>query len=319
MGDSYTSCQKTMYCYTVFGLRLDSELILPELREANDAQPADITIYFGNVPAYIAAPHWETAFFQAAAGSFLFRVADVAAFYITQGREVVVQLEECAKYDIVRLYFLGTVLAVVMMQRGVIPIHGSTVLVDGQGVLFTGLPGAGKSTMAAALRQQGYALVTDDVSVIHRDATGVYWVQPSYPQQKLGQTSCAMLGIDPQGYATIPDKRHKCILPLDQDFCLHPVPLALVYEVIPASCRQISFITLRGLEKMAVIMRNAFRLELIEVVGVKREHFEQSAGLSQQASICRLIRPEHGMMFSEQCELVVKHCLDNIKNKEKCR
>jgi len=47
-------------------------------------------------------------------------------------------------------------------------IHASTVAIDGRAVLLTGLSGAGKSDLALRLVDRGFALVSDDRTIIQR-------------------------------------------------------------------------------------------------------------------------------------------------------
>ncbi len=126
-------------------------------------------------------PLAEGSYYQAADGQFLLRVADVAAYYVTNGGQIVVQPDGKESGHLSRLYLLGTAMGVLLMQRGMVPMHGSTVDINGGGVVFTGVSGAGKSTMAAGLRRLGHSLLADDVSAITCDRNGVYWLQPGYP------------------------------------------------------------------------------------------------------------------------------------------
>lgn len=52
-------------------------------------------------------------------------------------------------------------------------VHGTTVAVDGIGVLLRGPPGSGKSDLALRLIDQGAALVADDRSVLRREGKAV--------------------------------------------------------------------------------------------------------------------------------------------------
>lgn len=62
--------------------------------------------------------------------------------------------------------FYGTVAAIILAWRGLVPIHGSAVALDGRALLIAGPPGAGKSTLCAALVRQGARLVSDDLSAL---------------------------------------------------------------------------------------------------------------------------------------------------------
>ena len=87
---------------------------------------------------------------------------------------------------ILRLYILGTCMGAILMQRKILPLHGSAVDIDGKVYAIVGDSGAGKSTLASALLKHGYQLVSDDViavSLTHENP--IPFVTPSYPQQNL--------------------------------------------------------------------------------------------------------------------------------------
>ncbi len=52
-------------------------------------------------------------------------------------------------------------------------VHGTMVDIMGVGVLIRGKPGIGKSETALALIERGHSLVADDVTVLHRERSGV--------------------------------------------------------------------------------------------------------------------------------------------------
>ena len=95
-----------------------------------------------------------------------------------------------------RLFLLGTSFGALLMQRGILPLHGSAMVVNGRGVVFTGMSGAGKSSLLAAFRKKGYPFLTDDVVAVTVDTAGTAWIHPSYPQQKLWRDSTKAVGVD---------------------------------------------------------------------------------------------------------------------------
>ena len=53
-----------------------------------------------------------------------------------------------------------------LMQRKILPLHGSAVAIDGKAYAIVGDSGAGKSTLASAFLNKGYQLLSDDVIAV---------------------------------------------------------------------------------------------------------------------------------------------------------
>jgi len=295
-----------IYCYSAFGIRIDSEIMLPELSTVTGGA-ADVRIRYGDAPDKIEFPQEEGYCYQAASGTFLFRVDGVASYYITNGDQIIVRPYSQNNFRVVRLYLLGTAMGVLLMQRGLLPIHGSTVVINGCGVIFTGVSGAGKSTMAAALHKKGYSLLADDVSAVKYDQNGVFWVQPGYPQQKLWQASASMVGIDTIALDRICEDKDKYAVPVAVGFRRLPIQIAAVYEIAVKPCADVSIVPLKGITKLATIMGNIYRGEFVNGLGMKVIHFKQCANLVKQVQAFRLTRPESVISLDRQVEILLQH------------
>jgi hypothetical protein len=68
-----------------------------------------------------------------------------------------------------RLVELRAVQALCDAPDGPLILHGALVAKDGKGVVIVGHGGAGKSTLACALWQEGWGLLCDDVTVVELD------------------------------------------------------------------------------------------------------------------------------------------------------
>jgi len=89
-------------------------------------------------------------------------------------------------------YLLGPVLGLLLRLRGVTCLHASAVSFGDFAVAFIGSEGAGKSTTAAALAQQGCGIITDDVVAL-AETDGVFYVHPAYPYLCLWPESVASI------------------------------------------------------------------------------------------------------------------------------
>lgn len=298
------------YHYFAFGLYIKSQLVLPELARAV-GENFDVRIHYGDIPERVKSIIEETDYYQAGNNEFILRVEEVATFYIANGEQIVVKTCNSASSGMVRLFLLGTVMGILLMQRGTLPIHGSAVNMNGCGVLFTGISGAGKSTIAAALCKQGYLLLADDVSVLTW-AQGRYQVQPAYPQQKLWPDSAAMLGIDITAASQVVQSESKRAVPVAECFGRQQVPIKVIYEIVVQPCNDIAIFPLKGAAKLATIIANTYRARFIDCLGKKFSHFEQCANLGKQVQVFRLVRPTNEIALDRQTETFLKHCTDIV-------
>lgn len=293
------------YRYKVFGLHVESDILLPELlTSADNSNPPEVTIILGEVPDDIIDPIEKSQSYQAAKNRFIFNVPKVGRYYVTNGNCILVQPAEQVEERVVRLFLLGTTFGVLLMQRGIVPIHGSAVVINGYCVILTGVSGAGKSTLLAALREQGYSFLTDDVAAVTVGEDGVAWVHSAYPQQKLWRDSAENLGINVASLATVNINVDKFAVPVHKGFRQSPAQLVAVYELGVERCRNVTVNPLSGMDKLAVLMSHTYRSWLTDGLGFKAQHFIQCVAIARQVAVSRLIRPEGVYSLEEQVRII---------------
>ena len=127
---------------------------------------ADVTIRRGGAPTALPDPEAGGVVWQHAGRRTLLRSPSGVRFLVEDGRTVRYETERGAQASDVRALLLGGVWAVLGWQRGLLPLHASSVTRGRDLHAFVGEPGAGKSTLAAALARHGCALFTDDMVLL---------------------------------------------------------------------------------------------------------------------------------------------------------
>ena len=116
-------------------------------------------------------------------------------------------------------------MGILLMQRRILPLHGSAIAIDGKAYVFIGESGAGKSTIASSFMKKGYQLLSDDVIAVSLLDGDKPWVIPAYPQQKLWQDSLNHFGMKTNDYMPLFDRETKYSVPVAEQFYNKPLPL----------------------------------------------------------------------------------------------
>lgn len=287
--------------YKAFGLRLSSEIPLPELPQTGDERKlADVEIEMADLSRSWVEAGMEKDNFALRDGRFWFQIPGTARFCISEGKEITVSPLAGSEIDKIRLYILGTCMGVLLLQRNILPLHGSAVLIDGKAYAIVGDSGAGKSTLAAAFVSRGYRLLSDDVIAVssspNHTAPTVY---PSYPQQKLWQESLQHFGMETKHYHPVYQEVCKYAVPVPSGFHSEPVPLAGVFELLKTDQEEIDISRLQGLERLRVLIDHTYRSMLIYRLGLEQWHFHILSGFASRIAVSRLNRPASGFTANQ--------------------
>ncbi|WP_219837799.1 aldolase [Paenibacillus sp. R14(2021)] len=307
--------------YQAFGLRISSEIPLPELplsAGGEDRAGADVVIATRVTDRLGDELEAVGSNFARIGNRFLFLIPETAFYCIEDGQRITVSPLAGADPEKVRVYLLGTCMGALLMLRGVLPLHGSAVEIDGKAYAFVGDSGAGKSTLAAAFVGEGYRLVSDDViAASWADGGGLPIVSPAYPQQKLWRESIEQLGLSKENgsYRTIYRETAKFAVPATEGFCDGPVPLAGVFELARPQGEATIVRPLPNLERLRVMLLHTYRNRLIHRLGLEKWHFKAAAGIAEQAKIYQLSRPQAGFTAHR----LVSEIIQTIREGEKDR
>lgn len=277
-----------MAIYSLFGLRVSSELPLPEVAPGEGA--AEVAIRLGKVPDELPDATKRTAQFEVAPGRLRLEISGVASFLVSHGNEILIEPAAGAEESEIRVFLLGSAMGALLQQRGFLPLHASAVESRGRAVLFAGDSGLGKSTLAAAFHAAGHRVVADDVTAVRVGDDGVPVAYPAYPELKLWADALDKLGLDAAGLPMPRPQVDKSRLPVDDFGAADPLPITDIYLLEVGEDEPV-IEPIAGMSKLDALARNTYRGCFLEGSGIKQAHFRLSVALARHARLARVVRP----------------------------
>lgn len=294
-----------MYSYFAYGLRIDSEILIPEFRESSSA-PVDVSIRSVLPSAIQENFPPDSPYFYSSEGHTLVKVPSTGIFSIRQGREIRVALDNGADLDSLHLFLTGNIFAFLLLQRGFMVLHASSACVDGHAAAFLGMPGSGKSSLAAALYQIGHTILVDDVTAVDLNSKPAS-VIPAFPQIKLDVEAARSLGIDPQTLIGLAEDEEKRAFRFSERFLSSNQPLSKVYVLSDQGDQ--AFQRVSSQDAIVEIIRNSYPTRFAQAGGAN--HFLQCIELVKYVPVYRLKKPSTLTSLTEFAALLADHISSN--------
>jgi len=299
---------RSLHEYFVCGLRIRSEIPLPELASG---QPVDgapvIDIRFGDAGPALAPR--ASPIFEANADEYRHEVPDTARYRIRNGDEIVIAPLGRSSAALMRIFLLGTGLAALCHQRGLLPLHASAIAiaVDGGCVAFAGPPGAGKSTLAAFFHDRGYDVLSDDLCVVSFAQAERPLAWPGVPRFKLARDAVAALGRDVRRLTRCDEVPGEFHLPFDRP-AAPALPLRRLYVLADG---RPGIHKLGGADAFEALLANTHRAHLVEPMGRTAAHFENCTTLLKHAGVYAASR-RHGLdLVAAEAAILERHFRDD--------
>jgi hypothetical protein len=221
---------------------------------------------------------------------------------IRDGCEVVVDAPPHFDPTVLRAYILGTAMAFILRQRGLLVLHASCVARGDMAIAFLGSSGWGKSTLASAFHQQGYRLITDDVMALHLD-TATPMVVPSFPEVKLLPDAMAAVGTD--AVSMLQSLSHKQIQRLETRFALGPVPLKHLFVLRAGEFNHIQPVP--RTQAFSELIQHTRAAKMLHDKTCKIQHFHQCSRLAKAIPMAYLERPRSLDQLPQLIEFIESH------------
>jgi len=220
-----------LFFYTAYGYTFKSDIDLPGFCQLQRNTDHPIISINRKAP-------WSPAFPLTTAVTSI-RVTDgitihwrgVASYDIRRGRSITIAPSlapgPLSKLEIQPLY--GIAMASILHQNKLLVLHGSTVAINGKGIVIIGHKGYGKSTLTACLFAKGHDFICDDVTAFSVNKNGETKIRPGIPRIKLWPDAVKTIGLDPSDLPLLSPRIPKHMLYIsDKQFKNKDVPLQTI-------------------------------------------------------------------------------------------
>ena len=281
------------YQYKIFGLQISSEIPLPELIPSiSDAIP-DVSIRLDNIPKEIIDPRISGVLYQAKPGYFLLNIKGTVRYLVKKGKEIIISPEKDSLNSVIRHFLYSTPFAALLYQRGFLVLHASSFINKGQAIILAGASSSGKSSLAVALHQKGYPILSDEIVAISKDESGILWVQPGIPEVYLWDQAAKELKLKIESLMPYRDGIKKYIYRVDQDFPMASAQLKMIFSLNRDNKPHHQIRLLQGKERILALLRSTYLSRLVEGFGLAQTHLELIIQAVRQSMIFELRFAEH--------------------------
>lgn len=288
--------------YFTFGLNISTPLSFSGLLPAH-GEP-DVIVRYGAVPKNLPGAKQEGPCFQAAPDHLLLSINNVAKYYISHGKEIIIERDPGAKDDAVRVFLFGSALGTIFLQRGLLPLHGTGIEVNGKGVIFLGHSGRGKSTLAAIFSKRGYKILADDICVVSFNGHDKPMIHPGEPVLKLWPDVIKKLYGTKENIRPMRNGLKKYIIPLSESFFDKPLSFNHGYILSPHNKAEFNLTPIKGGRKLFALKSQTYRRGFLEGLGKKVDHFALCSKIASHISLTRVNRPDSLLLLNELVDIL---------------
>ncbi len=297
-----------VFTYYIFGLYINSPLEIPELEEVA-ANAFDVLVQYGKVPDHLDHIISSGGLFEAGEQEFLLKLPQIGKYLVKNGDQITIDPKQGASQDEILLFLLGSVMGALLYQRGYLPLHGSAVEVNGKALIIIGISAAGKSTLAAALNQAGFPIISDDLSAITLNDSGKCVILKGIPFIKLWKDTVNILY--PVGsFCKVRPQINKYKIPLGNiDKVRVEIPIDSIVNLAARNEPSYRMRKISGAEKFSVLRDHAYRDQLIKGMGIMEHHFQMLIKLANQTEVFLLERPSIPMDIHSLRDYVISNII----------
>ena len=299
------------YFYKAYGLGIHSDIALSDLLPSQSGK-TDVRIRLGKLDESFLQAELNGGITRSGYGitarasteAVTFHWRGIGTALVRGGSDVIVDAAAGINERDLSPYINGSILAVLLHQRGLMVLHASAVVLNGQAVAFLGDKGAGKSTFAAFLQNRNHTLLTDDLVPVKFVDNRAFAV-PGFPSVRLWADSVESIGVDPRSLPMINSFVNKHSYRRSDGFSDDPVNISRLYVLTENA--EINIRKIEPRESFIEIVRNCYLSRYTDATGQTASHFKNCAALAASVPVYELNRPHDFAALPDVASMVENH------------
>ena len=297
------------YYYELYGQRVKSELFLAEAEPLAEFTDYDVLIDIGPPPDWVRTL-CKTQYDYLTEEVMWFYLEELLLFYVEHGNHIRIYKEDPAIQDItISSYLNGSAFSLLLMQKKIIPIHGSALSYKDKACIISGPSGSGKSSTAMELMKKDFLFMADDIAAITMTKEHGPILHPGPPWQKMCGNQLSPEEKD--AYLFIDENRDKYARRLQSSYEKRSLPPVALFIILKEEREDLLIQKLQGVEKLHALTHNLYRGDIYHRFGVSPERMQFFLNLAKSMEIYHILRPMGKDTLHDITELVLKEFLQS--------
>lgn len=235
-------------------------------------------------------PLFADDYWQMNQNEFAMQVEGVANFYALNGKEIEYTPVDDASPESIQLYLNGSVYGAILHQRHILPMHGSSFAVKGNGVMLCGESGTGKSSLTAAFSLNDFNFLTDDISPVVF-IENVPYILALSDRIKLWDDSLNHLDLDKSELKRISPDTEKYYYKIEKGNS-DPVSLKIIYMLSIHDHNETIITEVSGSGRFSSLYSEIYRAEFLNGMPENEKiYFSNLVDISNNVRIYKVNRP----------------------------
>jgi hypothetical protein len=258
------------HSYRVFGLKIQSDILLPELIADTSQDNIDVFIQCEQSISEASIPESTSQHFFVVNKKVVLK-AEGFALAIENGKKMTIHCDNpTAHLESIRLRILGAGMGLLLQQRDHLVLHGATVIGKYGGVVIMGNSGDGKSTLTMQLAQQGYRLSGDDKCVIRLETDRIHALSGS-PFIKLNKNLAAELAANKNRIQQVSALKDKLYIDCHTNFEIDDTPI--IAGFVLGRTEQVSVEKLSQRQSFEALLDHNYRKKKLFKLNLQKSQF----------------------------------------------